>query len=201
MDKLKAKLENLKVGGEHLKNRVGKIGNIINPNHRHDEEHEKETDEKRAKIANGHRFESFAPERDGNKIKWYIDGRDYYHALSMSLERAQESIFICDWWLSPELFLRRPPSKNKYWRLDQVLKRRAEAGVKIYIIVYKEVAAAVTCNSAHTKTALRALCPPGTPGHGNIIVMRHPDHNFFENAGDMTFYWVRIPNQQSRTEH
>ena len=20
--------------------------------------------------------------------------------------------------------------------------------------------------------------------------MRHPDHNFFENAGDMTFYWA-----------
>lgn len=25
------------------------------------------------------------------------------------------------------------------WRLDKVLKRRAEAGVKIYVIVYKEV--------------------------------------------------------------
>lgn len=46
------------------------------------------------------------------------------------------------------------------------------------------------CNSAHTKEALRALCPEGSPGHGNIYVMRHPDHNVLENAGDMTFYWV-----------
>lgn len=50
--------------------------------------------------------------------------------------------------------------------------------------------AALTCNSEHTKHALQALCPKGTEGHGNIIVMRHPDHNVLENAADMTFYWA-----------
>lgn len=30
----------------------------------------------------------------------------------------------------------------------------------------------------------------GEPGYGNIKVMRHPDHNVFENASDMTFYWA-----------
>lgn len=183
-------LYDLKVEATHLKNKVGKIGNLINPNHRHDEEHEKRTDEKRTKIGEGHRFQSFAPERDGNLIKWYVDGRDYFWAVSEALERAQETIYIEDWWLSPELFLRRPPYFHQEWRLDQVLKRRAEAGVKIYVIVYKEVNQALTCNSAHTKHALRNLCPAGTPGHGNINVMRHPDHNVFENAGDMTFYWA-----------
>ena len=59
--------------------------------------------------------------------------------MSVALERAQETIYIEDWWLSPELFLRRPAYFNQEWRLDQVLKRRAEAGVKIYVIVYKEV--------------------------------------------------------------
>ncbi len=179
-----------KKGFYHFKSKVGKFHNIVNPNHRHDEEHEKETDDKRTLIAESHRFESFAPERDGNKIKWYVDGRDYFWAVSVALEKAKETIYIEDWWLSPELFLRRPPYFNQEWRLDQVLKRRAEAGVKIYVIVYKEVEAAISCNSAHTKHALHALCPPGTPGHGNIRVMRHPDHNVFENAGDMTFYWA-----------
>lgn len=179
-----------KKGFYHFKSKVGKFHNIVNPNHRHDEEHEKETDDKRTLIAEAHRFESFAPERDGNKIKWYVDGRDYFWAVSVALEKAKETIYIEDWWLSPELFLRRPPYFNQEWRLDQVLKRRAEAGVKIYVIVYKEVEAAISCNSAHTKHALHALCPPGTPGHGNIRVMRHPDHNVFENAGDMTFYWA-----------
>lgn len=174
----------------HFKAKVGKFKNLVNTNHRHDEEHEKLTDDKRTKIAESHRFDSFAPERDGNKIKWYVDGRDYFYAVSVALEKAKETIYIEDWWLSPELFLRRPPYFNQEWRLDQVLKRRAEAGVKIYIIVYKEVEAAVSCNSAHTKHALHALCPKGTPGYGNIMVMRHPDHNVFENAGDMTFYWA-----------
>ena len=119
-----------------------------------------------------------------------MDGRDYFWAVSIALEKAKETIYIEDWWLSPELFLRRPPYFNQEWRLDQVLKRRAEAGVKIYIIVYKEVAAAISCNSAHTKHALHQLCPPGSPGAGNIKVLRHPDHNVFENAGDMTFYWA-----------
>lgn len=62
--------------------------------------------------------------------------------------------------------------------------------MKIYVVVYKEVEAALTCNSAHTKHALSQLCPEGTPGHGNIRVMRHPDHNPLENAADMTMYWA-----------
>jgi phospholipase D1/2 len=115
---------------------------------------------------------------------------DYFHAVSVGLERAKETIYIADWWLSPELFLRRPPYYNQEWRLDYTLKRAAERGVKIYVIVYREVEAALTCNSQHTKKALMGLCPEGTPGYGNIRVMRHPDHNVFENAGDMTFYWA-----------
>lgn len=190
-DKLKdTHLYDAKVGAIHLKHRVGKFQNLFNQNHRHDEEHEQATDRKRTAIAEGHRFQSFAPERSGNRIKWYIDGRDYFHAVSVALERAKETIYIEDWWLSPELFLRRPPYFTQEWRLDQVLKRAAERGVKIYVIVYKEVEAAISCNSAHTKHALEALCPKGSPGYGNIAIMRHPDHNVFENAGDMTFYWA-----------
>lgn len=60
-------------------------------------------------------------------------------AASVALEQAKETIYIEDWWLSPELFMRRTPHGNQEWRLDQILKRRAEAGVKIYVIVYREV--------------------------------------------------------------
>lgn len=185
-----SKLYDVKAALSHKKHEIGKLGNLFNPNHRHDEEHEKATDKKRTKISDSHRFRSFAPERPANNVKWYVDGRDYYWAVSIALERAQETIYIEDWWLSPELFMRRPPYFNQEWRLDQILKRKAEAGVKIYVIVYREVEAAVTCNSEHTKLALQALCPKGTKGHGNIMVMRHPDHNVFENAADMTFYWA-----------
>ena len=57
---------------------------------------------------------------------------------------ATESICILDWWLSPELYLRRPPSKNEQYRLDRLLKAAAERGVKVHVIVYKEVEKALT---------------------------------------------------------
>ncbi|KAM0818254.1 putative Phospholipase [Seiridium cardinale] len=190
-DKFKhTRLHDAKVSLIHKKHQIGKFGNLFNPAHRHDEEHEKACDEKRAKIGEEHRFTSYFPERDGNMIKWYVDGRDYFWAVSEALEQATETIYIADWWLSPELFLRRAPYYNQEWRLDEVLKRRAEAGVKIFVAVYREVEAAITCNSAHTKHALQALCPEGSPGYGNIKIMRHPDHNVLENAADMTFYWA-----------
>jgi len=87
----------------HLKNRLGKYKNLINRNHRHDELHEKLVDEKRDQIKSKNRFNSFAGPRMGNGVKWYIDGKDYFWAVSMALDNAQETIYIADWWLSPEL--------------------------------------------------------------------------------------------------
>jgi len=52
-------------------------------------------------------------------------------ALSTILDEAQETIQILDWWLTPELFLRRPPTKHEDFRLDRLLLKKAEQGVKI----------------------------------------------------------------------
>jgi len=90
------------------------------------------------------RFDSFASDKNGNDVKWYVDGCGYMWAASKALEGARESIWILDWWLSPELYLRRPPSLNEEWRLDRTLLRAAQRGVKVNIIVYKEVPQALT---------------------------------------------------------
>jgi hypothetical protein len=50
-----------------------------------------------------HRFGSFAPEREDIQAKMYIDGKDYFHAVSDGILAARREIYICDWWLSPEL--------------------------------------------------------------------------------------------------
>lgn len=50
---------------------------------------------------------------------------------------------ILDWWLSPELQLRRPAAKYPEWRLDRLLQRKAAEGVRIYVQVYKEVRASL----------------------------------------------------------
>ncbi|KAH8927543.1 phospholipase D/nuclease [Atractiella rhizophila] len=163
---------------ENLERLHTQVVTTLNPNHRHDEEYEKEQDRIRTEIAESHRFTSFAPVRQGNNVKWYIDGHDYFWALSEMLDSARECIFILDWWLTPELYLRRPPEKHEDYRLDRILKRKAEQGVKVYIIVYKEVTQTMTMSSAHTKHFLE-------DAHRNIAVMRHPDHI----GGDVTLYW------------
>ena len=64
---------------------------------------------------------------------------DFFWAVSELIERATECIFILDWWLSPEVYLRRPPSQYPQYRLDRLLVNKAERGVKVHVIVYKEV--------------------------------------------------------------
>ncbi|KAK1021647.1 hypothetical protein LTS16_026360 [Friedmanniomyces endolithicus] len=118
-----------------------------------------------------HRFQSFAPQREGNDAKWYVDGCGYFWAVSVALEQARESIWILDWWLSPELYLRRPPAQNEQYRLDKMLFNAAHRGVIINVIVYKEVTQALTLSSSHTKHWLEDNDPTG-----NIKVLRHPDH-------------------------
>jgi len=44
-----------------------------------------------------------------------------------------------------ELYLRRPPTANEDYRIDRMLIAAAERGVKVNIIVYKEVASILTC--------------------------------------------------------
>ena len=58
-------------------------------------------DKKRTAVSESHRFGSFAPIREGNKVKWYVDALDYLWAVSIALEEAKEVIYIEDWWLSP----------------------------------------------------------------------------------------------------
>ena len=54
-------------------------------------------------------------------------------------------------------YLRRPPSENEEFRLDRLLKRKAEEGVMIYVVVYKEVKYSLALDSFHTKTTLQEL--------------------------------------------
>jgi phospholipase D1/2 len=63
----------------------------------------------------------------------------------LALEQAKSHIWIMDWWLSPELYLRRPPSSNEPYRLDRMLQAAAERGVKVNVMVYKEVENVLTC--------------------------------------------------------
>ncbi|CAO3590630.1 unnamed protein product [Absidia cylindrospora] len=121
-----------------------------------------------------HRFGSFAPIRFDSKVKWFVDAENYYNAVAEAILSARTEIYILDWWLSPELYLRRPPEKNEEFRIDRLLQRKAREGVMIYIVVYKEMSVALPINSSHTKSWLQNC-------HPNIVVQRHPDHRSIDN--------------------
>uniref|UniRef100_A0A4W6G1T2 Phospholipase n=1 Tax=Lates calcarifer TaxID=8187 RepID=A0A4W6G1T2_LATCA len=116
-----------------------------------------------------HRFGSFAREEVNIPAKWYVNGKTYMEDVADALEEAKEEIFITDWWLSPEIFLKRPVVEGNRWRLDCILKRKAQQGVRIFVMLYKEVELALGINSGYSKRTLLHL-------HPNIKVMRHPDH-------------------------
>lgn len=123
------------------------------------------------------RFDSFAPIRLNVAAQWLVDGRDYMWNLSRALLLAKECIYIHDWWLSPELQMRRP--KMDKYRLDRLLERKAKEGVKIYVILYQEVSSRTTpTDSNYAKQRLTSL-------HPNIMVQRSPSH--FQTG---TFYWA-----------
>lgn len=129
--------------------------------------------------AEPHRFDSFAPVREDCFAQWFVDGRDYFWALSSALEMAKDVIFIHDWWLSPELYLRRPANGNQQWRLDRLLQRKANQGVKIFVIVYRNVGTTVATDSLYTKHSILSL------NDDNIHVIRSPNQ-LLQN----TYFWA-----------
>ena len=121
------------------------------------------------------RYMSFAPVREGNAFcKHYVDGEGYFSDVCDALNKAQKEIFITDWWLSPELYLKRPVSEdlNQDSRLDRVLQSAANRNVKIHIILYKEVTFALYNDSKYAKKKLESLSD-------NIEVIAHPGNFIF----------------------
>ncbi|VDL98991.1 unnamed protein product [Schistocephalus solidus] len=119
---------------------------------------------------------SFAPIRTDGTLMLCIDGAAYMDAVADAIAQAKYEIFITDWWLSPEIFLKRPEGTDK-WRLDMLLKRKAESGVRVCIMIYREVALAISINSRYASKHMSSL-------HRNIHVLRHPDH-----LRDSVLFW------------
>ncbi|XP_061349147.1 phospholipase D zeta 1-like [Gastrolobium bilobum] len=120
-----------------------------------------------------HRYGSFAPPRglieDGCQAQWFIDGRAAFEAIASSIKDAKSEIFICGWWVCPELYLQRPFHTHATSRLDNLLEEKAKQGVQIYILLYKEVALALKINSFYSMKKLLSI-------HENVRVLRYPDH-------------------------
>lgn len=125
------------------------------------------------------RFQSFAPVRKNSYAQWFVDARDYFWAVSSAIEMAKDTIFIHDWWLSPELYLRRPANGNQQFRIDRLLERKASQGVKIFVIIYRNVGTTIPIDSLYTKHSILSL------NQENIHVIRSPNQ-LLQN----TYFWA-----------
>ena len=111
-----------------------------------------------------------------SSCKWYVDGIDYFSDVCDAIKLAKETVYITDWWLSPEVYLKRPVGLREYaqnnpnnqTRLDSILKEAADRGVIVSVLVYNAPTMALTLDTKHTKNALESLSQ-------NITVVSHPD--------------------------
>lgn len=55
-------------------------------------------------------------------------------AVADAIENAKEEVFITDWWLSPEIYLKRPAIVGDYWQLDKLLQRKAVSGSFVFFL-------------------------------------------------------------------
>ncbi|XP_065882686.1 phospholipase D2-like [Dysidea avara] len=91
-------------------------------------------------------------------------------AVADAIEAASDEIFITDWQMNPHIFMKREDMEvdRLYWRLDKMLLRKADQGVKVYMLLYwesKEVAG-MDLGSDFVLATLK---------HKNIEIHRHPD--------------------------
>ena len=117
-----------------------------------------------------HRFLSFAPPRLNNDCEFFIDGEGYFKKLHDLIDQAKQEIMICGWFISPEMPLLRPIEgnlENSESRLDRMLKKAADKGVFVYVLVYKEFEISMYNDSEHCKKVLEKQSK-------NIKVLRHP---------------------------
>lgn len=105
--------------------------------------------------------------REKNDVQFFVDGENYFNKVYLELSKATTSVCISDWWLSPDMYLKRPKSLYPDSQVVEMLGSLADRGVKVHVLLYKEVTFALTLNSLYTKKRLQER-------NRNIIVLRHP---------------------------
>ena len=143
----------------------------------------KKRSDKMKEILSSNPYNAYTNMKPNNEAHWFSDGESYFADLATKLMEARETIFITDWWMSPEVWLVRPVPINLYTsmaylkrtkketppfsRLMDILYQCANRGVKVYIQLYAEYTYVLTLDSIHTQSTLTSL-------HPNIKVERHP---------------------------
>ena len=137
-----------------------------------------------ALLVQSNKYNAFTNAKRFNVCQWFSDGKDYFEDLFEKLMNAKHSIYMTDWWMSPEVFLKRPVYEREYIdmaekklisrnmgprisRLMDVLDFKAKQGVQVYLLIYYECRLALTLKSSHTEESFYKI-------NKRIKVTRHP---------------------------
>ena len=136
--------------------------------------------------------ESTFPPRTDCLGRLYINAAEYFDDLAHAIKGAHHSVMITDWCFTPFIYLQRPHGRrdptskltsearatglDPAFRLDNLLKAKAEDGVHIYIILFKELSLVLDLKSEAAEAHMRKL-------HKNIHVIRHCPTKLFDRTG------------------
>ena len=101
-----------------------------------DEDHGKE-------LVKRHPGKSFAPVRENTPARWFICGKTYFYYLFYVLQQARSEIFITDWMFTPYLKLIREGTDFQKQYLSDILMKKSEEGVRVYVLLFDPFTAAM----------------------------------------------------------
>eukprot|EP00818_Percolomonas_sp_WS_P000219 CAMPEP_0117449814 /NCGR_PEP_ID=MMETSP0759-20121206/8138_1 /TAXON_ID=63605 /ORGANISM="Percolomonas cosmopolitus, Strain WS" /LENGTH=1044 /DNA_ID=CAMNT_0005242299 /DNA_START=115 /DNA_END=3249 /DNA_ORIENTATION=+ len=111
------------------------------------------------------RYDSFAPVHCESGARFFTFGSEYFSDLAINLKAAKKNILITAWHFTPDIYLTRT-NEGYSDRLDEVLLKCAENGVKIYLLIWKNIPV-FPLASHRSENELK---------HENIFVIRDPRH-------------------------
>eukprot|EP00927_Polykrikos_kofoidii_P001730 TRINITY_DN10675_c0_g1_i2.p1 TRINITY_DN10675_c0_g1~~TRINITY_DN10675_c0_g1_i2.p1 ORF type:complete len:1501 (+),score=213.33 TRINITY_DN10675_c0_g1_i2:240-4742(+) len=120
----------------------------------------------RCEYCRSQRFGGSSPLRKNCRATLLVDGAAHFGAVHRALREAKHSIYVSDWQLTATLTLSRSGDHDFDEKLVEVLKEKAEAGVQVFVVLYREAALMVN-DSAGAASILKKA-------HPNINVLRHP---------------------------
>jgi len=101
--------------------------------------------------------------------QWFVNGKAYYSHLYDALNEAKWQILLSGWFLSADIYLKRPIKGNEDSMVAKVIERACQRGVKVYIMIYHEPVV-VAHNTTYTLERFQNL-----DHMGNLHILRHGD--------------------------
>ena len=83
--------------------------------------------DKMLKILANNKYKAYTNEKTKNKAHWFADGEKYFDDLAKKLSEARSTIFMTDWWISPEVFLVRPVPTTTYMAMEYQHQKKKDS--------------------------------------------------------------------------